>query len=230
MAAALSANILNGEQAVSVKQSRGGITVTSAKGVEYEGDALICALPSTAVRKMRFEPLMAAKQAEAFRQAEYHKVTEAHLLVDSPYWESAGHPPNWWTNGPLGRIFTETTPNAEGSYNMTVWINGDDCDRFDSMEKEEAGQAIIQELESHFPAARDQVRMGELVRWAADPLNEGAWAIWKPGQIAKLPALLRQSQDRVFFAGEHTSIVNSGMEGAMESADRVVLQVLRRLA
>lgn len=230
MAAALSAKVIHGERVVSVKQSAGEVTVTSASGVEYQGDALICALPSTAVRKIRFEPLMAAEQAEAFKQAEYHKVTEAHLLVDSPYWESAGHPASWWTNGPLGRIFTESTPNAEGSYNMNVWINGDDCDHYDSMEKEEAGQAIIRELESQFPAAKGQVRMGELVRWAAEPLNEGAWAIWRPGQIATLPALLRQSQDRVFFAGEHTSIVNSGMEGAMESADRVVLEVLRRLA
>ncbi len=230
MAAALSATVQYGERVVSVKQSANEVTAIGANGAEYHGDALICALPTTAVHKIRFEPLMATEQAEAFQQVEYHKLTQAHLLAESPYWQTAGHPSSWWTNGPLGRIITESTPNAEGSYNMTVWINGDDCDHFDTMEKEEAGQAIIQELESQFPAAKGQVRMSELVRWAADPLNEGAWAIWKPGQIATLPALLRQSQDRVFFAGEHTAIVNSGMEGAMESSDRVVLEALRRLA
>ena len=68
------------------------------------------------------------------------------------------------------------------------------------------------------------------MRWAADPLNQGAWAVWKPGQMAVLPDVLSQSHDRLFFAGEHTAVANSGMEGAMESADRVVLECLRRLA
>jgi monoamine oxidase len=230
MAAALSAKVQHGEQVVSVKQSANEVVATGANGREYRGDALICALPATAVRKIRFEPLMAAEQAQAFEQVKYLKVTQAHLLAESPYWQKAGQPASWWTNGPLGRILAATKPNTEGSYNMNVWINGDDCDRFDTMEEEEAGHAIMHELESQFPAAKGQVKMGELVRWAADPFNEGAWAIWKPGQIATLPALLRQSLDRVFFAGEHTSYVNSGMEGAMESADRAVLEAMRRLA
>lgn len=230
MAAALSAQVQHGEQIVSIKQSAGEVIATGANGTEYRGDALICALPATAVRKIRFEPLMAAEQKQAFQEVEYQKTTQAHMLSESPYWENAGQPASWWTNGSLGRIFARPQPNDDGSYSLNVWITGDACDRFDAMESEEAGQAIIQELESQFPAAKDQVRMGELVRWAADPLNEGAWAVWKPGQIATVPALLRQSQDRVFFAGEHTAIANSGMEGAMESADRVVLEALRRLA
>jgi monoamine oxidase len=234
MAAALSAQVQHGVEVVSVKQSNAEVIAISTDGTEYHGDALICALPATAVRKIRFEPLMAAEQAKAFEQVEYHKITQAHLLTESPYWqnatESGSEPASWWTNGSLGRIFAQTEPNAAGSYNVTVWINGDGCDRFDAMEKAEAGQAIVQELARQLPASTGQVEVGELVRWAVDPLNEGAWAVWKPGQIARLPALLRQSQDRIFFAGEHTAIANSGMEGAMESADRVVLEALRRLA
>ncbi len=230
MATALSAQVQYGEQIVSVKQSTGEVIATGANGAEYRGDALIFALPATAVRKIRFEPLMAAEQQQAFQEVEYQKTTQAHMLSESAYWQDVGPSASWWTNGSLGRIFGRPAPNADGSYSLNAWITGDACDRFDSMENAEAEQAIIQELESHFPAAKDQIRMGELVRWAADPLSGGAWAVWKPGQIATVPALLRQSQDRIFFAGEHTATANSGMEGAMESADRVVLEALRRLA
>jgi monoamine oxidase len=230
MAAALSAQVQHGVQIVSVKQSANEVIATSTDGTEYHGDALICALPATAVRKIRFEPLMAAAQQQAFQEVEYHKITQLHMLAASPYWQDTGQPASWWTNGSLGRIFAQSEPNSAGSYNVTVWITGDGCDRFDAMEKEEAGQMILQEFQQQIPAAKGQVAVGELVRWAVDPLNEGAWAIWKPGQLASVPALLRQSQDRIFFAGEHTAIANSGMEGAMESADRVVLEALRRLA
>jgi monoamine oxidase len=230
MAAALSVQVQRGEQVVAVKQSANEVIAVAADGAEYHGDALICALPSTAVRKIRFEPLMAAEQAQAFAEVEYHKITQAHILAESPYWEKADQPASWWTNGSLGRIFTQSEPNAEGRYNVTAWVTGDGCDRFDAMEIEEAGQVMLQEFQQQIPAAKGQVKVGELVRWAVDPLNEGAWAVWKPGQIATLPALLRQPLDRVFFAGEHTAIANSGMEGAMESADRVVLEAMRRLS
>ncbi len=230
MAAALSAQVQHGVKIVAVKQSANEVIATGADGTEYHGDGLICALPATAVRKIRFEPLMVAEQKQAFQEVEYHKITQLHLLAESPYWQNAGQPASWWTNGSLGRIFAQTEPNAKGSYNVTAWITGDGCDRFDAMEKEEAAQAILQEFQQQIPAAKGQVEVGELVRWAVDPLNEGAWAVWKPGQMASVPALLRQSQDRIFFAGEHTAIANSGMEGAMESADRVVLEALRRLS
>ena len=79
----------------------------------------------------------------AVQAVEYHKITQAHLLTETPYWQEAGEPAGWWTNGSLGRIFTSGKPNAAGSYNLTVWINGDGCDRFDVMEHEAAGEAIL---------------------------------------------------------------------------------------
>jgi monoamine oxidase len=73
--------------------------------------------------------------------------------------------------------------------------------------------------------------VGRVVRWAAEPFSEGAWAVWRPGDItAGLPARLAERHGRVSFAGEHTAVAYSGMEGAMESADRAVLETLRRLA
>jgi len=229
MAASLGQAVIFGELAVAVQQSGDGVRVLCQSGAEYAGDALICALPATAVRKLRFEPGLPEANWQAFQEVDYHKVTQAHLLADSPFWKEAGTPASWWTNGPLGRIFTREQANEAGSFNITIWINGDGCDQFDVMSEEEASAAILSELHQRVPASKGRVSMGKLVRWANDPMNEGTWAIWRPGESGRLPALLSQPHDQVFFAGEHTSISNSGMEGAMESADRVVLETLRRL-
>jgi monoamine oxidase len=230
MAAGLSTPVLHGEKVLGVQQTGDEIVARCESGNEFRGDALICALPATAVRKIRFEPLLNTEQNQAFQEVEYHKVTQAHLLAESPYWQSAGEPASWWTNGSLGRMFSSGKPNDAGSYNITVWINGDACDRFDAMEHDEAGAAILKEFQRQVPSSKGQVSLGALVRWAVDPLNEGVWAVWHPGQVSSLRKLLAVPHDRVFFAGEHTAVSNSGMEGAMESADRVVLEALRRLA
>lgn len=230
MAARLRASVLHGEQVDSIRQTSTEVIVSCVSGNSYSADAVVCALPATAVRRIRFDPLLPEEQRQGLAQVEYHKVTQAHLLAESPHWQAAGEPASWWTNGKLGRIFAREQPNAAGSYNLTVWINGDGCDRYDVMDPAEAGAAILQEYQQQIPVASGQVVLAGLVRWAIDPLNEGAWAVWRPGQISSLPKLLRQPDDRILFAGEHTAISNSGMEGAMESAERAVLQTLRRLA
>lgn len=231
MAASLTGALHLGERAARLRQTPAGVIVLGESGTEYRADAAICALPATAVRRIGFEPALPQAAAGAFDGVSYHKITQAHLLASAPFWQETGLPASWWTDGPLGRVFAWPTPNEAGSHNLTVWINGDDCDRYAGMDEEEAGAAILAEFERLIPGARGTVSVGRIVRWADDPFNEGAWALWRPGQItAGLPAQLAMPHGRVAFAGEHTGVSYSGMEGAMESADRAVLETLRRLA
>jgi monoamine oxidase len=230
MASALVSPPVLGEQVLEIEQSASEVEVRCESGREYRADFLICALPATAVRKIRFSPSMPESQHQAFTEVEYHKVTQAHLVAERPFWEDAGDSGSLWTNGVLGRVFTRAMGDGSGRYNMTVWINGDGCDLFDAMSPEQASRAIVAELERISPAAKGALKQGGLVRWAIDPLNEGAWAVWRPGQIARLPKLMQQAHGRSHFAGEHLAISNSGMEGAMESGERAALEVLRKLA
>lgn len=230
MAAALRAPVMLGTRVTEVVQQPGGVQALTAQGRRYAADALICTLPLPVLAGLRFEPELDATWRSAITAVEYHKVTQLHLLVDQPFWEDSGQPASWWTNGPLGRVFTRTRPNAEGSYNMTVWINGDACDRYDAMSEAAAIEAITVELERTIPGARGAVEPAALVRWARDPDSGGAWVLWPPGRVHDLAAAVRRPQDRVFFAGEHTGMAYSGMEAALESAERAVLQALRRLA
>jgi monoamine oxidase len=74
------------------------------------------------------------------------------------------------------------------------------------------------------PVARASVHW----RWEEDPLARGGYAYVDPGfDPAWLPLLGRRS-GRLFFAGEHTSANYQGyMEGALESAERVVSEMKR---
>lgn len=230
MAHDLGQRVLNGRVARRIEQATDQVRVSCDNGEAFEADAVICALPATAVRRLEFTPGLPNTQAEAFRTTVYHKVTQAHLVADAPWWEKSREPASWWTNGALGRVFARPVADGSGRQNLTVWITGDDCDRFDALDEAPAGEALLAQFLKQFPEAGGRVSLGRVVRWAVDPFNEGAWAVWRPGDIGRLPAAMQQPHGKVFFAGEHLAVSNSGMEGAMESGERAALDVLRRFA
>jgi monoamine oxidase len=229
MAASLKKPPVLGETVREIHQSSAGVTIACESGNKFEADFAICALPATAVRKITMSPALPDAQQSAYQEVIYHKVTQAHLLAEVPYWKDSGENGSLWTNGYLGRVFAQPVADGSGRYNLTIWINGDACDRYAGMSEAEAGQEILSEFVTMVPAAKGLVTFEGLVRWANEPLNEGTWAVWKPGQIKWLPDLLQQPHGRVFFAGEHLGVANSGMEAAMESGETAALEVMRRL-
>ena len=230
MAAALKTPVRLGQRIEQIIQRRDEVELLSDSGQRYAADAVICTVPLPVLARLRCTPALDGQWQSAIGQIEYHKVTQLHLLAREPYWDALDQPASWWTNGPLGRIFTRSQANAEGSYNITVWINGDACDALDGMSEVAAMDWITATFERSVPGARGAVEPAALVRWAVDPHSGGAWALWPPGRIHALVQAVQRPQDRLFFAGEHTGMAYSGMEAALESAERAVLEALRRLA
>ncbi len=230
MAAALAGPVVRECAVEAVHQDRTGVEVRCAGGASFGADLLVCALPATAVSRLAWHPALPAQQAEAFGALDYHKVTQAHLVVDASVAAGAWQPAGQWTNGTLERVFVRPMDDGSGRHHVTCWINGDGCDRFDALDPAAAGEEILRLLLELWPQARGRMDLAGLVSWRNEPLNRGAWAIWQPGQIATVAALLQRPHGRVLFAGEHTSWANPGMEGAMESGERAALELMRRRA
>jgi monoamine oxidase len=62
-----------------------------------------------------------------------------------------------------------------------------------------------------------------------DVHGSGDWVYWQPGQVTRFASLMRDSHGRTHFCGEHTAVIERGMEGAFESGERVALEVLNAL-
>ena len=229
MAAELSRTVLTAETATVLERNGGSVTVGCRSGLRLEADAAIVTLPIPALRQIDFRPALPAPQREAIDSISYLKVTQAHLIADRAAWEASGIPGSVWSNAPFGRLFVRRQPGSD-TYNITVWINGDSCDRYDRQGDEEAGRQILEDLFRAYPGARGIVRLEKLVRWHLDPFSQGSWAVWAPGQIGRYFAALHQPAGPIHFAGEHTAYAYSGMEGAMESGERAALAVLRALS
>ncbi|MFK7828780.1 MAG: flavin monoamine oxidase family protein [Congregibacter sp.] len=228
IAASLQRAVKTGVEILQVSQSGDGVRLRDQRGQEHLADLAILALPVPALRQIEIGGLRREQQA-ALAAVEYHKITQIHLLVESAYW-SESTPGSWWTDGPLGRLFLSPSMSRDTPSNLTVWINGDHCDRLAPMTEEEAGETVRRDVEALLPEARGTLTVGAVVRWANDPFAGGTWAVWAPGQINSHLAALQAPAKRLFFAGEHTGRANPGMEGAMESGERAALEALRVLA
>ena len=227
MAGQLARPIEMGSPVTAVHQSSAATRVTLASGETVDADAVIMTLPLPALRRIDMD--LPASQATLLETVDYHKVVQLHCIVEAPFWERAGWGGSWWTDNLLGRVFTRPIPGTS-RFNMTVWINGDDCDALNAMDEATCIDRISRALWDLMPDAREVTSVGQLVRWSNDPFAGGVWALWRPGQAATAHAALRAPAGRVFFAGEHTAEAYRGMEGAMESGERAALEVMRLLA
>lgn len=75
-----------------------------------------------------------------------------------------------------------------------------------------------------FPAL--DVRQATIYRWPSDRWAGGAFAVFRPGRMIRIMPAAGRAIGRVHFAGEHTAAWMGWTEGAIQSADRAVDEIL----
>jgi monoamine oxidase len=139
------------------------------------------------------------------------------------------HPVTMWTHSLLERIF----PIRDASGNIATgvsFVDGPNAETLDAMDEERRHRLAETELARLRPSAKGRVEAVASVSWARDPFAGGAYPYFAPGQVVRHRAAIARPVGRLHFAGEHTSLTDPGMEGAAESADRAVAEILARQA
>ena len=230
MARKLKARVELGKTVRAVATDDNGVTVTLADGSTRRAKAAIVTLPFPALQSVRIDPVLPALQAEAVALLGYSTAFQAHFVADRPFWLDDGMPANMWTDGPAGRFAAlryGSDPNAVTSF--LSFSNGAQGDRLDRMAPEDATATILDYLARVRPSTRGALRAVKTLSWQRDPFAGGIYSAWKPGQITRYGSTFSQPHGRISFAGEHTAILNRGMEGAMESGERAAIEVSERL-
>jgi len=66
--------------------------------------------------------------------------------------------------------------------------------------------------------------------WLDDPWVKGSYAGFLPGQYTRYWGYLQKQENKVHFAGEHTSTHSQGyLNGGVESGDRAAREVVKAL-
>lgn len=223
MALAVKGKVLTGKWVTAVTHTQNGVTVRCSDDSEYSADYLLMTVPLPALRNIEITPALPVAQQKAVEELDYAKTLLAFFTVEGEYW--GDHTPSLWTDTPAERLFA--TSNAEGVVsNITLWTTGEEALAFSALDEKQRDKALYQALYDIYPAAEGKVELRAVRDWSSDPLARGSWLRWQPGQISEFAQVLAQPTGRLFFAGEHTAITNTGMEGAMESAERAVSELM----
>jgi monoamine oxidase len=226
LARAMRAELRLDTPVAAVIQGVNGIEVRTGASEVLRASRVVCAVPLGPLSRISFDPPLPALHREATTAVPYMAISQAHLVADAPFW-SEDAPPSLWTDSALGVLAANRggTSNTEVT-SFTAWSRGALAEQIDLMAPADAERLILEETSRAWPASRGRLRVAARHSWKKSPFQDGAWAVWRPGQATRLPRAVGLAHGRVHFCGEHSALTARGMEGALESAERVAVEVL----
>ena len=202
------------------------LSVKDASGLhEVTADRAICAVPFTTLRDVEISPAFSPLTQRAIVEALSTSVTRTFLQCRTRFWTAGGLSGGASTDLPVTSLshVTHTQPGSRAI--LESYTAGANARRLAAMPLDERLAFVVDQGTRIFPELRSQFEGGTSISWGSDPWAKGAYAWFKPGQLALLPPRADQAQGRVHFAGDHTSAFPGWMQGALASAGRVVQEI-----
>ena len=226
MAESLNNEVIMNTTVVGFREENNVVTVHCADGVEYKADNVVCSIPITVLRNVTFEPHITGVTYDAIQQMEYGLSIQAHYLIKEPYWEKDGLDPNIWTDGPLERFAVRSKEDPSQPEAGVAFINGPESFKFRLMSDDQVFSYIEKLILELRPSAKGLLEPIMIQSCERDIHGAGDWVVWQPGQVNKFANHMRNNHGRIHFCGEHTAIMERGMEGAFESGERAALDII----
>ena len=214
-----------GVPVVAVRQDDRGVEiVTGGGGSALRADRAVCTLPCPAIGRIFDEARLSAGKQRAIREQHYSRTVKVFLQTRTRFWLKD----NWSgfaeTDLPIERLTPDpgVDPGSRGA--LAAYPIGAYTAALEAMSEPERVAAARGQAAQIFPELQAEFEGGLSHCWGLDPWERGAFALHTPGQIGFIDALAA-AEGRLHFAGEHTSPWTGWMQGALESARRVVREI-----
>lgn len=226
LAKQLKGDLLLGREIVAIVQDGARVTVHCADGSSFSAPKVICSLPFSALRNVKIEPGLSGVQAQAVAQLGYQPISMVFLTAETPFWDEDGLAPGMWTDGVLGNVIPQRYGDdpqqitgfiAQARANLANYWDRAGADAVKAM--------IVSKIEALRPAAKGKLAAHSYFSWSQEKYNIGDFSYLAPGQVAWVDEMAKPAGN-LFFCGEHTATGARGLEGALESSERVALEVL----
>jgi monoamine oxidase len=204
-----------------------------------EGDFLICTLPFPVLSRIE-TPSFSGRKVRCIRQLTYDSSTKVLAVAKRRFWETDD---GIYGGGSFTDLPTATTyypadnarakdpaVSAKPAVFLASYSWGQHARRLGILEPAVREQVALEHIRKMHPQLAEKNMVARTVSWSWDrhPWSGGAFAWFNPGQHSALHRHIVEPEGRIHFAGEHTSLTHTWMQGALESALRAVKEVLAR--
>ena len=211
-----------------IEQDANGVRVIATHGNgtrTFTADRLVCTIPFSVLRRLSVAPAFSAPKRAAIDGLQYTSVARTYVQTRTRFWIEDGISGSASTDLPVMGIY-ERTINQPGTRGMLEsYQAGPAARRTTAMSESERLAAALDGMAVVYPRIREQFEGGTSKCWDSDEWSRGAYAWFKPGQMTSWLPHIARVEGRIHFAGEHTSTSPGWMEGALESAERVVAEI-----
>ena len=193
---------------------------------QIEADAAVITLPATTLRDVIVTPSLPEDQWHAVRSLLYGCATKGVIQTSADVF--GGRPARAFATDMAAGAFWDAAEGQPAGTAIISFLAGGAASSQLTERLRESADVLLSDLcwlarGGESPRAVASAHW----RWEHDPLARGGYAYIDPGFDAGWLPLLGRRAGRLVFAGEHTSADHQGyMEGAVDSADRVVRELL----
>jgi monoamine oxidase len=209
----------------SVEQSvKNGVTVMCEGGVKFEAEKLICAIPTFSLLKIKWKPGLPQLTLDALQELQYARIGKYPILFSERFWEREDFDMITDTSA---HYFYHATKGQSGKNGvLTCYATGDKGEVLASIDKSQRLEIILDALRPAFGNIKKYVKEDMIYYWGQDKFSAGAYAFYGKDQWFDVMPALKKSFMHCYFAGEHLADWQGFMEGAINSGEDAVSQIL----
>jgi monoamine oxidase len=232
-AAALGHRVKYHSEVVRIAQDSAGVTIgyTDRTGRhELRADRVVCALPFAPLRRIAITTPFSQSKMDSIRALEYMPVARCYVQTSAKFWTndplgSLGGLIMVCTDTMAGRIWNTSSQQKDPRLGMVhSYMFDDEATRFAALGSQRVPR-MLDLMDKVLPGTRRHRVRTVQKAWQEDRWAGGGWGLVPPGSLGWMLPAMRQAEGRVHFAGEHTSVWPAWMNGALESAERVVREI-----
>jgi monoamine oxidase len=211
--------------AVTQEEAGVRVIVRGPGGMEtLTADRAICTLPCPVIGKIFDGARLSPPKQRAIRELNYSRTVKVFLQSRTRFWQKQGLNGIATTDLPIERMTPDPGIDPNGRGALAAYPIGGYTASLEQMNEEERVRAAFDQARQIFPELAGGFEGGVAHCWGLQRWQQGSFALHNPGQIGFLHTLASR-EGRIHFAGEHTSAWAGWMQGALESAYRVVREI-----
>jgi monoamine oxidase len=212
--------------AVSIQSRRSRVRVVAGRE-KVDADYCVVAAPLPALRQVELDFDLPRSVRDAVASLQYGAITKTALQYDRRFWVDEGYSGDTLTDLPIQATWDATNAQPGAAGVLMTYSAGAEGARIGAADPEARIAAAVDQVDQVYAGAKsqDEFARGATIAWARERYSGGSYSAWAPGQYTRFWPALRRPYGRVWFAGEHTDLYASYMEGAVRSGRRVASEI-----
>ncbi len=213
-----------------ISHNKKGVEVSfeeSGKLTAMSADRCVIAMPLTILRKTKITPYFSDEKMHCIRKQSYGEVMKIAMQFKRRIWDEQGSVgQRVFTDTPLRRVyhFSIDQPGPRGI--LLSFTSGSSAAKLGNMSEQQRLRVARETATELWPETPYVWESGISKYWNEDPWMQGSYTYVSPGQWDFID-ILAQPEEKVHFAGEHTSEFHSSMNGAIESGVRASKEIIK---